>query len=299
MLEFKETYFVFDVSRVVYGRVPGRTLHVRGFPGRDLARANLARTLGREPTEPEMADEVRKLAGFEPGRNVLIFLNSVETPARPGDPVVCISGGTCFDVPPRFPLDAFEKEIVEVVRTGAYLTPESETAGSLGSFIRSSDRIVRAKLAKAGETTSDWTVSSVVYAGITRGRGEGAWTKPLEPLQLEAETARVQGSTVTVGLDPWRLRAESVATYETAVKREGPPGEEAIRKQFDQLLGSELAAGTEAILFLRTAETPKAEAAFGLVGILRADPVQPDRLDSFEKAIRRTVESGEFNNIYL
>ena len=110
---------------------------------------------------------------------------------------------------------------------------------------------------------------------------------------------------ITVRLDTWRLRAESVINYRAAQDptqascSASSPTETEVQKEFTRLVNAELAVGQDAILFIKPAEKAQGKATYKLVGILRGDRDKPKHIDQLDKRIREIIEKGEHRNLYL
>ena len=202
--------------------------------------------------------------------------------------------GLSHDVPPKYPLDDYEKRIVEVIKTGAHLTPRL-TPGGLGPYIRASDKVVRARLTKIGDVSTEWRVAGVLQAAPPRVGGSEEQAPRKE--RVEVHTERTP-TVITVRLDTWRLRAESVINYRAAQDPTQASTETEVQKELTRLVNAELAPGQEAILFIRPAEKAQGKATYKLVGILRGDRDKPKHIDQLDKRIREIIEKGEHRNLY-
>jgi hypothetical protein len=277
MVEVTDSALVCKVTRVLYGRIPGQTLRLESWVRN--AKQLLKADLGREPTQEEV--RLKALEGFALSRNVILFVDQVR---EYQGVVVCQDVGASFDAPPQHPLDDGEKQILDVVKSGAYLTP-APTPAAISPYARSSKQILKAGLTAIGETTMEWRITSVLYAAP-----EG---------KLESVPPISAGATIKVGLGPWRLRAESVVRSRAAGQDTGGPAEDEVKNEFDRLVGNELKLGGEAILFVRVGESEGDDVVWKLVGIAREDPATPGRLVDYEKAIRDMLNKGLMNTEYL
>jgi hypothetical protein len=289
MVELTETQSVYKVSRVIYGRLAAeKPLAVELFPAKDC-RLMLRSELGREPTEAEVKAEQARLANFEAGRERILFLDQVRTR---DNKVVWLGLGGFGGYPADEPLDAREKEIVEILRSGAHLRLPRLSPEDVSDYAHASDRIVRARLAKVGGTNTTWEVETVLSVGPI------PWVSRTEALLKEKEeSARLMGTAIE--LDAWRLRAEAVANYEANRDSNRPATEDEIRKEFDRMVQAELSVGKEAILFLKTSSAEESALTYRLVGMLPDEPEKAHGIDDLEKAIRDLLQRGVQNTMYL
>ena len=286
MVELTDSHLVCKVTRVIYGRIPGDVLHVRGSGVRadpDSARRSLRRTLGRRATEDEVKAYLLKRRHFEVGgRDVVLFLNQCRSA---DNAVVCQCLAKWSGINPDFRedpqeyLDKREKEIIEVIKAGTYLTPKT-TPESMAPYVKASERVVRGKLRKIGTTTAEWQVTSVLHLAPPSGKRSADGALQEEPAKPQDEATP---ATITVGLDTWQLRAEAIVNYRAARSRKQPAAEEEIRKEFARLVGTELTVGQEAILFIKAGEATGEKEVHKLLGIVHGDPDDPKRLDQIEK----------------
>ena len=288
-----ETDLVCKLTRVIYGRLPGQLLHVEDWVAK--ARLRLRAELGREPTREEVKDYA--LEGFKASHDVILFVDRV----RKTDGVLfCRTKGISCDVPPSHPLDEHEKEIVEFIKSGAHLTP-ALVPGGLGPYVRSSDIVVRPRLTKIGETAAEWEVAGVVHTAPPDHGPPAA--KRTSKEQAAEESTKLAGTTIKVGLDAWRLRAESIVNYRGTQQPDKPVKEgdiqKDIQKEFAGLVETELQVGREAILFLRKSSRTKETVTYGLVGTLHDDPKKKIRIDDMEKKIREMIKKGEHRANHL
>ena len=291
MVELTETHLVCKVTRVIYGRALAGMVRVL-VESSDGARLILKNRLDREPTDDEVKAEHARLVNFEVGGDAILFVDH----ARAADhTLVWRLLGAWYDVPSKNPLDEREKEIVEVIRTGAHLTP-SLRPEDLAIYVRSSERVVRASLTKIGSTSAEWTVASVLYVARFDRR---PITVPFPKEKLAEESDRLLGTTITVGLDVWRLRAETVVNHQADQDPDRGSTEEDIQAEFDRMVQAELVVSREAILFLKPGETAQDGVTYRVVGILHEDPQKARPIDEFEKTIRNTIEKGLHQVLYL
>ena len=272
---------VCKVSRVIYGRVPGDVLHVDRAT--DGTRARLRAGLRRKPTDAEVAAEFSNTNDSIIGREVILFLDQGW---KPDDPLACRYQGMTYDVPPKHPLDKREKEIVETIRSGSYLSPDINPA-DLGLYLRACESVVRAELTKIGERSVVWEVEAVLHVGSPSKGGERAPGQQPPP------------ATIAVGLDTWRLRAESIANYRTAQQGEPSATPQEVQKEYDRLVGDELQTGRQAILFVRSQEDVGEKSTFKLIGILHDDPANGKPIDQTDAKIREEIKKGNWRKMYL
>ena len=293
MVELKDTHLACEVKRVIYGRVPHPVIHLRLAWDPETSRSVLRRELGREPTEDEIQAKTVSMAGFRPGREVIAFVQPLE---QPDDPLAYRYSGMSYDVPPKHPLDKHEADIVETIRRGAHLTPRLAVE-TVGPYVHSSELIVRARLEEIGDTTAEWRVSGVLYADPA-----GPLGPPRRPETVAKDTAeaseRLNGTTVTVGLDPWRLRAEAVVNYCAAHEPDKPTTEEEIQEKYAGLVKAELSVDREAVLFLRTGAND-GPATYSIVAILHDDPEDQERMETIETTIGNLIKEGVHRRDYL
>jgi hypothetical protein len=293
MLSLENNVLACEVIRVIYGRVSGKVVRVAATDTEESVR-NLLRQGAREskkevlePSAAEVRAAVVQENRFVVGREVILFLRR---PMEGTNPVVWLPGGMSWGFP-EHPLDKQEKEIVEEIKTGAYLRPDTLTgkleAYELGPYTVRSERVVRARLVKIGETSAQWQVSGVLCVAPPPGQGPGsasAGNHPAGALQPE------KLATISVDMATWRLRAETIVRYRAAQQPGTAVKEEDIRVEYARLLKDELPPGREAILFIRPREKPADGTVYKLIGILYGDAGKANRLDQFDKAIREFRE---------
>ena len=276
---------VCKVTRVIYGRVPGDVLHLDGLRDGDLAqtRARLRAELGRAPTDAEVTAELPKATSFGIGRKVILFLDQGW---KSDEPLVCRYQGMIYDVPPRHSLDKTEKEIIDTIRSGSYLSPDINPA-DLGAYLRSCESVVRATLTKIGDRSTWWTVEAVLHLGSSRMGGRRAPEQQPPP------------PTIAVGSDAWRLRAESIANYRAARQEGSSATPQEIEQEYDRLMGSELQTGRQAILFIRSQKEAGEKSPFKLIGIFHDDPGNGKPIDQTDAKIREEIEKDDWRAAYL
>lgn len=284
MQDLPGDHMVCNLTRAIYGRVPGDVLHVdvRGFT--DIARHEAGAGLGRDPNQAEIKAALWKRMNFQPGRDVILYLDQCH---KSGDVVACRHGGATYDVPPKHLLDDHEKEIVEVVRSGAHLTSADKYPDR---YIPRCDLVVRGRLERVGQASAEWKVMGVLYIAPPGGPRQPGQPAAIAPGPQTAPAPEA----ITIGLEPWRLRAECIIRYRPEKgPAKAPPGKE-VAEEFARLVKAELTVGQEAILFLKGPPAAEAEAPHGLIGILRGDPAKPGDLDRIEKRLRGTIGTGEY-----
>jgi len=318
-LALKGDVLEYEVIRVIYGRVDGKILHVRA--GKDdqyvrnalRHRAREAKKEVREPSAEEVRAEMVRENYFKAGRESIIFLRGGPQGTNP--PVWPACGGV-YDTP-FYPFDKYERDVVDVIKTGAHLRPVGipgrPGACELLPCIRYSERVVRARLVKVGETSAQWQVSGllyvapppepcpysapeVLYRAPPPGQRPGA--APAEKHPAEAVQPE-KPATISVDLATWRARAETIVRYRVAQQPGTAVKEEDIQVEYTRLLKDELTPGREAILFIRPREKPGDGAVYLLVGIAYGDPDKANSLDQHEKTIREAIAKlakGDDNN---
>jgi len=273
----------YKVIRVIYGRVPGDVLHVDSRGNLKITRIRLRDKLGREPTETEVAAEFSKDFGSDIGREAILFLD----PGRkPDEPLVydCL-GGIIGDDPPGDRLQKAEKEISEIIRTGAYLSPNIDPV-HLGPYLRACQSVVRATLTKIGKRSATWKVDAVLHVGSPSKGGEP------DPQQQPPP------ATIAVALDTWRLRAESIANHRARQQGKSSAAPQEVEKEYDRLVGSELKVGAEAILFIKSREDAGQPSTFKLIGILHDDPGNDQPIDRTDAEIRQQIKQRVWRERY-
>jgi len=242
---------------------------------------------GRIPDEPLVIERFRPVEqDFKTDREVIVYLAGY----RQGDGTMGLrSNGMTLDVPDKYPLDRHEQDLISVIAGGSFLFLPSISPDDLSSFVERSDIILRARLTKVGEESSEWEVAGDVLRIVPPGR-DGAARAKNKDLQQSQEVP--VPATVAVSLDPWRLRAESIVRYRAARQPGQSFAREEVRKEFARLVRGELQAGREAVLLLRSPEHGKEKGAYEPVGILREDPAHPKRLDQAIAVIRDIVGQG-------
>jgi hypothetical protein len=301
MLALKDDVLEYEVIRVIYGHADGKVLHVRSHMNDQDVRnwlrqgARESKKEVREPSAEEVRAEAVRQNYFKVGREVIVFLMGGP---QGTNPAVWLSLAGCYDSP-HFPLDNFEKAIVDVIKTGTHLrpdiTPPREGMCRLLPCIRSSERVVRARLVKVGETSAQWQVSGLLYVAPPPRQRPGsapAGNGPAEAVQPE------KPATISVELATWRARAETIVRYRVAQQPGTAVKEEDIQVEFTRLLKDELTPERGAILFIRPREKPGDGAVYMLLGIAYGDPDKANSLDQHEKAIRKVIAKiakGEYD----
>lgn len=286
MMKLTDTHLVCKVTRLIYGRNPGDLVHVPlslSEARTATARRSLERRLHREPTDAEV--KAYLLSFFKVGREVILVLGQGrQTEAGVECPCLIrwsVSNPQSRPVPREY-LDRREKEIFELVKSGKYLVP-----GPMPLRIRASERVVRAKLTKIGQRSTDWQITRVLHV-----RPAAPGLAAIAPAEGQGTQAQNQGPPATITLDTWRLRAEAIVRYRAAREPGQASTEKKIQEEFARLVGAELALGREAILFLGPKESAGGKGACKLIGILHGDSDDPDRIEQLEKQVRVAKNSA-------
>jgi hypothetical protein len=273
MVAFTNEKFVFAATRVLYGRLEGETVEVYPYPSR------------------KFRDYDRIHYGFD--QEILLGLAEF----RRRDGVWHYRAGYSFRGSHIRPLDDEEETLRKIVADGTFLVPASLESSHAQTYIRLSDRIVRAELREIGAATAEWRVEETL-SPLSPAAGEpGPPAKRAPPEKTPREAPPPpRPATISVGLDPWRLRAEAIVRGREARPLGAQLDEAAVRREFDRLLKAELPAGQKAVLFVRepNGKYPdlfRRHEYHDLVGILKGDVAKP--LDEVARAIRRLVEAGD------
>ena len=281
----------YKVTRVIYGRVLGDVLHIDTRWDMEATRINLRAKLGRKPTDAEVTAEFPRTVNAVIGRKEILFLDQGRKPDedqgwKPGEPLVyrCRSG-IVGDDPPGHRLEKAEKEIVEIIRCGSYLSPNIGPV-DLGFYLRACESVVRARLMKIGKRSAMWKVGAVLHVGSPSKGGEP------DPQQQPPP------ATIAVALDTWRLRAESITNYRALQQGKSSATPQEVKKEYDRLVGSELKVGAEAILFIKSQEDAGEQSTFKLIGILHDDPGNGKPIDQTDAEIRQEIKKGVWRNRY-
>lgn len=301
MVRITEDSMVCEVVRVIYGRVPGKTLHSAGLPLAPLARQLFQRQHGREPTAAEIRTAVSEMVKFKAGREVILTLGACrKTDERVVAPLLHVF----HDASRGRSLDQHEKEIVDILEAGVHMMPRciplrikadamkgkssvhtmpQRIPEAMGFYIPSCERIVRGRLVRGDDRTAEWEVVNVLSEG------------PPKPIKRSTGPISVaESKRLTIGLDPWRLRAEAVAAYRAAQDSNQPATEEAVRKEFTRLIDAELPVGREAILLVRTLQgSPGGPVRHKLVAIVFAKAREGQSIERLEKAIRAMIAKDQ------
>jgi len=282
MMEVNESQqLVCKVTRVIYGRVPGDVLHVDGWGKYESGRTRTVRkVMKRRPNDAERMAEILTITGFKAGRRVILFL---EQGWKPDEPLACRHQGILYDRPPRHPLEEPEKEIVEAIRSGSYLSPDIEPA-ALGPYLRACESVVRAELTKISERSTLWQVEAVFHLGSPSKGGERDPEQQTPP------------ATIAVRLDTWRLRAESITNYRATQQGKPSATPQEVKKEYDRLMENELRIGLQAILFIRSQENAAEKSIFKLIGILRDDPANGKPIDRTDAKIREEIKKDDWRS---
>jgi len=230
-------------------------------------------------------ERYRQMHFFEVGRELIVFVDQVRQTENG------FAGRWLHRLLHSYvrTLDQIEQEVVESARTGAHLTPPSDD-GDLRDYLFATRRIVRATLTEIGEASTEWRISEVVCK--VSPLKAAIWGQRAERFIRDADRA---ATTVTVGLDAWRLRAEAIVADRAARQVGRKPREEEIDAEFARLVKQDFTLGQEALLFLPDTD-PEGEIMYKFIGIVRRDPEAPEQFDRLEQKIRQRIEritSGE------
>jgi hypothetical protein len=247
------------------------------LPAVEFVRRNLVERLRLEPKQAEVQAEIAKAMNFERGRDAIVFLEECRTTER-GLLGRILAAAHCD--PPEFALDEYEEQIIEVVRTGASLKVQE---GNLREYIRNADRVVRAELTQLTDTSAEWKVVSSIRVGLQDDGRTESGTRKSESVP----------STIAIGLDPWRLRAEALARYHTPGEPNRGPDEKEIHDRFVRLVNTELRIGDQAILFVKSRHDANNAGKYKLVGLLASDPSKPQQLEECNGRIRKMIEEAD------
>jgi len=135
-------------------------------------------------------------------------------------------------------VQGFEHDVVEIVESGMHLTPPDLSSHSLGLYVGASSRIVRAKLRTVGTSAAEGKVldelrfqplSEAETKGINLVATASRGSQDEKPADLGAEPRPTEPGIVRVGLEAWRLRAETVAGYHADRDAKGLSGNNFVR----------------------------------------------------------------------
>jgi len=279
MQEVTGTCLVYEVTKVLYGRVGDNVVSVdcQGLPSVAFARRNLVDRLRREPKEAELQEEIAKAVYFERGGDAIVFLEECR---KTEQGLMGRMLAPAYNGSPRFTLDDFEGEIIEVIRTGANLKVQE---GNLSEYLRGAERVLRAELTRLTDTSAEWKVVSNLYiASQDDGRTHGG----------TPESPGLPGR-IAIGLDPWRLRAEALVRYRTPGEPNRRLDEKEIQDLFVRLVETELKVGEQAILFVKSRHSASDAGKYKLIGLLASDPSKPQQLEKCDGRIRKLIEEVE------
>ena len=260
---------VYRITKLIYGRFPGKTLrqwdHFAGGEG---------------------------ATNFEEGKEVTLFVGRIQ---RKDATVIC---GIHFGA-----LDEHDKRILEIVKSGTHLLP-GKGPHDLVSYIRSSQRVVRAKLVKLDDVGSHWDVSETVCSSSKSSSGRPVWR--VVPRNAITSTGEKEDPRITLSMTPWRLRAEAIVRAQAAQQAYTPPQqtdpkqtEKQIQEEFNRLVSTDLKIGRDAILFIRPNDDPTEKARYWPAFVFPADPDNRGYLDQLAKKVRGIIERGEHEVINL
>ena len=282
MVRITEEAMVCEVVRVIYGRVPGETLHSAGLPWTPLSRKVSGHEYGRKPTPAEIRTAISETYKFKAGREVILTLG----PCRKTEDAVVAPFLRVFHGAPGWrSLDQFEEQMVDLLAAGVHMMPRC-IPEAMGFYIPSCERIVRGRLAGIDDGTAQWEVASVLFHRRSKaGESNPPGTGPRWPKRL------------MIGLDPWRLRAEAVAAYRARQDSKRPATEEAAQKEFTRLIEAELPVGREAILLVRPLPgSPGGPVRYKLVAIVFADAEEGLSIERLQEAMLQMISKGEHLN---
>jgi len=275
VVEFSKEKFKFVPSKILYGRLQGDSAVVYPYPSREFA----------DPYKAYLH------VGVE------IILGLAEFRRRGGDwqfRYNHVDRDT-----PRRSLNDREKEIREVVASGTYLVPPGLGPEYVGQYINHSDRIVRAELTARSPAKAEWRVEDVLYPLPSSGQDRGGQAVRGAAGKTAATTPdAAKPTTITIGLDPWRLRAEAIVRGRSPAREpNGKLDEDAVRQELQRLVLAELALGQKAILFVREPDGLgqdlfRRHDDDDLVGILKGDPTRS--LDDIANALREVLINGHY-----
>lgn len=262
VVEFTKEKFRFVPSKILFGRLEGAFADVYPYPSK------------------EYSDSYMRYVPVD--KDIILGLAEVH---RPGEGWRFRANSVDWDRPKR-PLDDREKAMRQVFASGTHLVPPGLAPDLVGRYITSSDRIVRAELTARIATKAEWRVEGVLH----QLPGTKAATTP--------NAARP--ATMTIGLDPWRLRAEAIVRGRFPAAEPNPKLDEfAVQQEFQRLVRAELELGQKAILFVREPDglgqslfRRNADGDDDLVGILKGDPTRS--LDDVAKTLREVLEAGAY-----
>jgi len=284
MVRITDDAIVCEVVRVIYGKVPGKTLHSAGLPWTPLSRKLSGDEPGRKPTAAKIRTAVSETYKFKAGREVILTLGSCrKTDQRVVAPFLRIF----HDAPGWRSLDQLEKEMVDILAAGEHMMPRC-IPEAMQFYIPSCDRIVRGRLAKRDARTAQWEVASVLF--YRRGK----------PAESNAPGAGPRWPRrLIIGLDPWQLRAEAVVAYRATQDPKRSATEEAVRKEFTRLIRAELPVGREAILLVRTLpRSPGGPVRYKLVAIVFAN-AEGQSIERLQETMLQMIATGEHLNLNM
>ena len=279
MAELNDKHLVCNTGRgqVLYGRIVGDRVYGHRSDGRPHPR--------RFPEER-----------FQKGRGVILFLENCRR----------INGGTearifgiTIEQPGERSLNRVEQDILTALGRGSYLMPKPN---DMEPFIRSSDGIVRARLRKIEERSTEWEVlgEPLFIAPSSRGRGLFHFGRGTDRSNTGARS-KPKGL-LTLALDPWCTRANAIVWNTTTISSPEKPGVEYVRPPvisefvepvFQQIVKKDFTVGREAILFVALCKQRGGKLTYRFVGILYGDPDRPKHLDELSERIQKAVQSGD------
>ena len=289
MVDITPDHVEFALVEVIFGIDPGEVFRAPCIPNADGARRSLRNaprfdgTTGpREPSEDEVREHVVEMNQFEKGREVVVLLQEGRRTAV--NPVYEWRGA--WTGPHRPPADQRQKKVFEIIKAGSHMTPPDHPA-DLAIYVQFSKRIVRARLLSVGEESMQWELTGKIYHRRSQPRPDTAAE------QSNQAAAVAAGETITVSLEPWRIRADAIARHGTKPQPGQAPPDEAVRRELSRLLERELHEGRQAVLFLgRVGRGAKDGGPVELIGIVHEDPDKPQYIDRFEETVARLIERG-------
>jgi len=279
MAELNDEHLVCNTGRgqVLSGRIVGDRVYGHRSDGRP---------------HPRRFPEAR----FQKGRRVILFLDNCRR----------INGGTearifgiTIEQPGERSLNRVRQDILTALGRGSYLMPKPS---DVEPFIRSSDAIVRARLRKIEERSTEWEVlgEPLFVAPSSRGRGHFDFGDGTDPSGTQPRSK--PQSLLTLSLDPWWARANAIVWNTSTISSLEKPGVEYVRPPvisefvepvFQQIVKKDFTVGREAILFVALCKQRDGKLNYRFVGILYGDPDRPKHLDELSERIQRAVQSGD------
>jgi hypothetical protein len=287
---------------VIYGPVNGKVVHVRARDTEEDAR-NWLRQLAQEskkdvpePSAEEVRAELVRRMNFAVGREVIVFLKEWH---QGGNTTVWSYTRMAVDTSPspKHFLDNEEKEIVEVIKTGAHLRPVDTTPDSSGRQLAMSEKVnvesERVNLMPVQESSAiegaEW-VGATGTPAIVRGK-----MLALKDGQLDIEVARViygrvDGKVVHVRaqVPPEKEARDRLRRLAQESKKEfHEPSAEEVHAEL--VRRNNFAVGRDVIIYL--AGGPKVWWCNAMA--FDTSPSRKDSLDKDEKEVVEGIRTGE------